>query len=193
MKSLTRQTTSERGSALVITLVVILAMTGLGALAFNSAITSTQSAGHFGLQKRAAFAAEVAMLSGVEYLVFNQGAVIAYAEGSGAYSFHHTDPIRPSSETAVGFFSSNPFGNARLEPFFRVIYDDIAPARRAAEFDEGFCYMRVNMRGTAGIIDPDRNAAGAVVNEREMSGGVISRQFAGHFFVGPVRCPGWGS
>lgn len=183
---------SERGSALIITLVVIIALTGLGTIAFNTAVTSTITADHFGLQKRAAYAAEVAMLSGVEYLNWNLDAVVAYAEGSGAYEFQNTDTIR--SDITVGdFFSENPFGRERLEPFFRVRYDGIAPARRAAEFDESFCYMRLNMSGTAGIRDPDRQDPGAAVTEFEMRGGLISRQFAGHFYVGPVRCPGYGS
>lgn len=181
---------SERGSALIITLIVILAMTGLGAVAFNTAVTSTRTADHFGLQKRAGYAAEVALLTGVEYLNWNLDGVIAYAEGSGAYTFEHTDTIR--SDISVGsFFSTNPFGKERLLPFFRVRYDGIAPARRAAEFDEGFCYMRLNMSGMAGIRDPEREATGANVSELEMRGGIITREFTGHFYVGPVRCPGY--
>lgn len=181
---------SERGSALVITLIVILAMTGLGAIAFNTAVTSTLTADHFGLQKRAGYAAEVALLSGVEYLNWNLDAVVAYAEGSGSYTFQHTDTIR--SDVTVGdFFSENPFGKERLLPFFQVRYDGIAPARRAAEFDEGFCYLRLNMSGLAGIQDPDRVGPDVNVSEFEMRGGVITREFTGHFYVGPVRCPGY--
>jgi hypothetical protein len=181
---------SERGSALIITLVVILAMTGLGAIAFNTAVTSTLTANHFALQKRASYAAEVALLTGVEYLNWNLNAVVDYAEGSGAYEFHESDSIR-NDITVGGYFSANPFGKARLQPFFRVRYSDIAPARRAAEFDEGFCYMRLQMSGAAGIRDPERDVADANVSEIELSGGLISREFTGHFYVGPVRCPGY--
>lgn len=190
MRRATPNVRSERGSALIITLIVILAMTGLGAIAFNTAVTSTLTADHFGLQKRAGYAAEVALLSGVEYLNWNLDGVIAYAEGSGAYTFQHTDTIR-SDITVGSFFSTNPFGKDRLTPFFSVRYDGIAPARRAAEFDEGFCYMRLNMSGQAGINDPDRQGDDVNISELEMRGGIITREFTGHFYVGPVRCPGY--
>jgi len=184
--------TSERGSALIVTLMVILAMTGLGALAFNTAIASTRTADNFGMQKRAAFSAEVAMLSGVEFLDWNLTAVLAYTRENETYEFQNTDSIR--SDITVGdFFGSNPFERQGLTPFFRVVYGDVVPARRAAEFDESFCYMRVSMTGDAGIRDPARTAANANVSVTDMSGELISREFVGHFFVGPVDCPGYGS
>ncbi len=181
---------SERGSALLISLLVIISLTGLGAVAFNSAVTATNTADYASMQRRAAQAAEVAVLSGVEYLNWNLDAVVAYAEGSGSYEFRNTDPVR--SDLPVGdLFGTNPFGRGRLEPFFRVQYGDMSPARRAAEFDEGFCYMRLTMTGTAGIVDPDIGGSGAV-SEFDLRGGMIARDFAGHFYVGPVRCPGYG-
>lgn len=183
---------SEQGSALIVTLMVVLAMTGLGALAFNTAVTSTQTADSFGMQKRASFAAEVAMLAGVEYLDWNVQAVVAYTRDHGTYEFRHTDTIR--SDITVGeFFGTNPFERAGMDPFFRVIYGDVAPARRAAEFDERFCYMRVSMTGEAGIDDTERADGGVNVSVGDMAGEFVSREFVGHFYVGPVECPGYGS
>lgn len=185
----TRQ--SERGSALLIVLTVVLSLTALGAVAFTSAITATTTADHAGMQRRAAQAAEVALLSSIEYLNWNLDAVLEYSEGSGAYEYVYGDAIR-SDITLGALFSDNPFGRERYEPFFRVLFHDIVPARRAAEYDEGFCYMRLLMSGRAGIVDTDRAGSADDVSVYDMRGGLIGRDFSGHFYVGPVRCPGYG-
>ena len=184
------QRPSERGSVILVVMATILALTGLGAVAFNTALSATRTADAFGMQNKAIFAADVAVLSGVEFLDWNLDAVIAYAEGSGQYVFEHTDPIR-SGVSVADLFGTNPFENAHLEPFFRVVYTDIAPARRAPEFDEGFCYMRLYMEGQAGVRDTLRLDDAAVVTIRSLRGGLVTREFAGHFYVGPVRCPGY--
>ena len=184
---------SERGNVLFVTLLIIVIITALGSLALNSAITSTRSAGFMSLQKQSNAVAEAAVLGGIEYLDWNLDAVIAYTMEHGQYEYRHGDLLTATDTTPPVLFSDDAFGRPGLEPYFSVIFDDIAPARRAAEFDEGFCYMRLNMHGTAGIIDENRLDPAAVVNNWEMSGGLIRREFSGHFYVGPVICPGYGS
>ncbi|MDP7059687.1 MAG: pilus assembly PilX N-terminal domain-containing protein, partial [Candidatus Marinimicrobia bacterium] len=147
---------SERGNVLFVTLLIIVIVTALGALALNSAITSTRSAGFMSLQKQSNAVAEAAVLSGIEYLDWNLDAVVAYTMEHGQYEYHHDDLLTATDTTPPVLFSDDAFGRPRLEPYFSVIFDDIAPARRAAEFDEGFCYMRLNMHGVAGIIDENR-------------------------------------
>lgn len=185
---------SERGSALIITLMIIIAMTGLGALAFSTASVSATTTTHAALQKRASFAAEVAMLAGVEWLEANLETITESAPGSDLPIFTEAMPIGESTGVTGGrelYFGSDPFGAEHLQPFFTVRFSGLAPARRAAEFDDRFCYMRLNMTGEAGITDQER-ASATVTTENEMSGGRITRAFTGHFYVGPVACPSFG-
>lgn len=191
---------SERGTALIITLMIILAMTGLGALAFSTASVSATTTTHAALQKRAAFAAEVAMLSGVEWLERNLEVITQSEPGSELPIFTEMMALGTSGLAADGsvtgsgpetFFGDDPFGADHLEPFFTVRFSGLAPARRAAEFDDRFCYMRLNMTGEAGINDLER-ASTDVNTENQMSGSRITRSFSGHFYVGPVACPNFG-
>jgi hypothetical protein len=189
---------SERGTALIITMMIILAMTGLGALAFSTASVSATTTTHAALQKRASFTAEVAMLSGIEWLEANLETITQAEPGSELPVF--TELMAIGSDGPVGastgggseaYFGASPFGAEHLQPFFTVRFSGLAPARRAAEFDDRFCYMRLNMTGEAGITDLERVAA-TMNTENEMSGSRITRSFSGHFYVGPVACPSFG-
>jgi len=189
---------SERGTALIITMMIILAMTGLGALAFSTASVSATTTTHAALQKRAAFAAEVAMLAGVEWLESNLDTITQSDPGSELPVFTELMSLggsRPEIVSTAGgsqaYFGDDPFGADHLQPFFTVRFSGLAPARRAAEFDDRFCYMRLNMTGEAGINDLNR-ATATMNSENEMSGSRITRSFAGHFYVGPVACPNFG-
>jgi hypothetical protein len=190
---------SERGTALILTMMIILAMTGLGALAFSTASVSATTTTHAALQKRAAFAAEIAMLSGVEWLEANLDTITQADPGSELPVFTEMMAIggsRPELVSTAGgseaYFGDDPFGAEHLEPFFTVRFSGLAPARRAAEFDDRFCYMRLNMSGEAGITDQQRAASDSINTENEMSGSRITRSFSGHFYVGPVACPSFG-
>ena len=191
---------SERGTALILTMMIILAMTGLGALAFSTASVSATTTTHAALQKRAAFAAEVAMMAGVEWLETNLHVITQAEPGAELPLFTEMMAIGDGGVASDGtvatggpetYFGGDPFGAEHLEPFFTVRFAGLAPARRAAEFDDRFCYMRLNMLGEAGINDLER-ASTDVNTENEMSGSRITRSFTGHFYVGPVACPNFG-
>ncbi|MFT4702956.1 MAG: hypothetical protein ACI81R_000644 [Bradymonadia bacterium] len=178
---------AERGSALIITMLVILAVTGLGAVAFTSAIRAASQARNFEAQKQATFVAEVALGTSVEFLECN----LRFLQNLERYPYplESGDPVG-CDFTEGSVFGATPFGrNSRLTPFYRVSFAQPVPARRAPEYDESYCYVRVDMQGSAGLTDEEREGVNVATTNNRASGSEIRREFVGFFYAGPVQCP----
>ena len=182
---------SERGSALVVTMMVILAVTGLGAVAFTSALQSANLSQNAERGRQAAVVAEVGMMAGVEWLECN----LSFLQQLEAYPYVYSMGDEVGCNFQPGALLQNqPFGErSRDLPVYSVAYSEPVPARRAPEFDESYCYVRIDMLGTGGLFDPDRASDNAAITTTRLSGANMTRRFNGQFYAGPVRCPSVGN
>lgn len=182
---------AEQGSALIVTMMVILAVTGLGAVAFTSAIQSTTQARNFEQGKQAAIVAELATMSGIEWLECNLSFLLSL--DAYPYTYQSDDAVGCAFDN-TSLFGASPFGADRREtPVFAVTFAQPIPARRAPEFDETFCYVRIDMLGTGGMFDAERAGPNVRFTENEQGGSTVVRRFNGQFYAGPVRCPSVGN
>lgn len=183
---------AEQGSALIVTMLVIVAITGLGALAFQTAVRSTVQARNLAEGKQAESVAETALLTGVEWLECNLPFLMD-GNATYPYQFQQNDPI------GCGFATDNAFGNTPFgtrqteEPYFEIQFSQPVPARRAPEYDESYCFVRIDMLGRGGLFDEAREGSGARITTNQLSGSRLARRFVAHFYAGPVNCPGYGS
>jgi len=184
-----RHVPSERGSVLVVSLLVILAMTGLGVVAFQSAVASTRTASSFSLSKQANFVTELGMVAGFEQLRCSYGArdVAARqqalsADGPNLVGDWHSSDLFCGE--APLFFSSEPFGEREAHPEFIVIFRDGTLGRRAAGYDESrACFLRFELESIGQVrMDPRATSVGGDVPLPTL----IRRRAIGYAYIGPI-------
>jgi hypothetical protein len=182
---------SEQGSALIVTMMVILAITGMGALAFQTAVRSASQARNFQENKQAEFVSEVAVMTGIEWLECNLAFLMDGA--TFPYQLEEGDPVGCGFRTA-SLFGAEPFGTRQRDTaYYQVRFAQPVPSRRAPEYDESYCYVRIDMLGRGGLLDGAREGSGGLVSDTELGGARVARRFSANFYAGPVVCPGYGS
>lgn len=180
-----RGPSTERGSVLVIALMVILAMTGLGVIAFNVAVGSTRTAGSFTVSKQANFVAELAMMTGLEELSCSQDQRVdrmmrsLNGAGEGSSDWSSADGL---CGQATDFFGEAPLGRRAGTPQFVVRYDDLRTARAAAgNAVNELCYLRVRLTAF-GELDIDAMSSNI---DGTAADSVIRRSATGYALIGP--------
>lgn len=192
LAALRRGRRSERGSALIVTMLVIVAVTGLGALAFQTAVRSTVQARNLAESKQTEAVAETALMTGVQWLECNLPFLMDGNSANYPYQLSHEDPIG-CGYSAEAAFGDNTFGTRQSDvPYFEIQFSQPVPARRAPEYDESYCYVRIDMLGRGGMLDEQREGSGARITDNRLEGGRLTRRFVANFYAGPVVCPGYG-
>ncbi len=171
---------SERGSVLVVALLVILAMTGLGAVAFTSAVSATRSATSFSTSKQADLIAQMSVLGSIEELACTHPARLAALRAGRVSDWHSSDPLCGSGS---GYFGPAPFGQRVASPEFLVTYREGSLGRRAFGFDTAACYYRVRVEAEGLVrLQPTANRVGADQTAERR----VRRRSVGYVYVGPV-------
>ncbi len=176
---------SERGSVLVIALMVILAMTGLGVIAFNVAVGSTRTAGSLTVSKQANFIAELAMMTALEELACSQDQRVDRmmrsldGAGEGSSDWSSADGL---CGQATDLFGEAPLGRRQGTAQFVVRFDDLRTARAAAgNAVNELCYLRVRLRAF-GELDIDMMSTNV---DGTAADSVIRRSATGYALIGP--------
>lgn len=169
-----------RGSVLVISMLIILAMTGIGAVAFTSAVSATRAATSFSTSKQAALVTQMAMLGGIEELACSYPIRLAAVRGGRVTDWHSTDVL---CGTGVTYFDAEPFGRRAAAPEFLVSYTEATLGRRAFGFDTSACYFRVRVEAEGELtMDPMADRVGS----DQTTARQVRRRAVGYVFVGPV-------
>jgi len=171
---------AERGSVLVIALLIILAMTGIGAVAFTSAVTATRAATSFSTSKQAALVAQMAILGGIEELACTHPIRIAAMRAGRVTDWHSSDVLCGGGAT---YFDDQPFGRRQARPEFLVSYTEATLGRRAFGFDTAACYFRVRVEAEGQL---EMDAMADRVGSNQTDPRRVRRRAVGYVFVGPV-------
>jgi hypothetical protein len=170
----------ERGSVLVIAMLIILAMTGVGAVAFTSAITATRAASSFSTGKQAALVAQMAVLGGIEELACTHPIRLASLRGGRVTDWHSSDTLCGGDSA---YFDTDPFGRREARPEFLVTYTEATLGRRAFGFDTAACYFRVRVEAEGELeMDPIGDRVGSDQTQPRLT----RRRAVGYVYVGPV-------
>lgn len=175
---------SERGSVVVVALLLILAMTGLGIIAFQTALSSLQTAASFTMSKQAGYLAELAMQASMDELscTYQARLVQIYNEGTndGVSQFLSEDPV---CGLPVNYFVEDQRSLDVGTASFDVIFDQATLGRRAQGFDTSACYYRLRVQATGELEVTPRQ------NDRFLAtpgNSFVRRRAVGYVYVGPV-------
>lgn len=172
---------AERGSVLVIAMLIILAMTGIGAVAFTSAITSTRAAAAFSTSRQTELVTQLAAMGAMEELACSYtGRLSALREGR-ITDYHSSDPLCGNAD--VTYFGSEPFGRRAATPEFLASFTEATLGRRATGYDQSACYYRIRVEVEGQLeMEPTANRVGA----DETALRRVRRRQVGYVYVGPV-------
>lgn len=199
----------EKGSVLVLSLLVILALTGLGLVALNTAMTSTLTASTFNISKQVDFVTELAVNAGIEEIgcqpenYLTPLTVVQQLPGAAAAAtgMRWDGTMFCGQDTTL--IDSTSFTRADAQPRVQVAYTDNRLASDETGFEAGGagstasnqpCYLRLRMEATGVVNIPSR------ASDSFRSQGVrtdIVRRATGYVTVGPflnsVICANAGS
>jgi hypothetical protein len=182
--------TARRGSVLVVALLVILSMTGLGLVAFNTAVSASRTAGTFSMTRQANFATELGIQAGVQSIGCTFGALDS-AVGSGMMGgntdYHSTDPL---CGVTVDYFGGSPFGDRVATGEFFVRFGAPTLAAQPTQSDSSICLYRVRMEASGALRAPSR--ANRVIADQALVPTTIRRRAIGYVYVGPIFSEGCG-
>jgi hypothetical protein len=192
---------ASRGSVLVITLLVILALTGLALVALSSAATGAITATTFNVQKQVNYVTELAVNAAVEEMACqpeNYLAPLTFVQqvaGSAQATQMRWDGLTFCGLTPQ-FFGPNDFGRRDTQPAFQVIFTDNRLASQEAGFEAGGagsaasdqpCHIRLRMEATGIVNVPGRASNSFAINQAERAN--ILRRAVGYVTVGPFLNP----
>lgn len=180
---------NPRGSVLVVALVLILAMTGLGLVAFQTAVSATRTAGTFTMTRQANFLAELGVVTGVETLACSFSArdnSLGSGMLGGNSDFHSSDPLCGQS---VSYFGAAPFGRRVGNAEFYVRYGPPVLAGQPTQSDSNVCLYRVRLDATGQMVAPG-SASRIEVDQTVPT--IVRRRAVGYVFVGPIFSEGCG-
>jgi type II secretory pathway component PulK len=167
MRKLQRNSVSERGSALIISLLVLMALTGLGAVAFTSAISGAQASRLRRSTAQASQITEGAMAAAVNalqcqsladaivQLATNSATRTAALEKNVDLQCRTTFVTGQDSESAFGVYSATSAGEqSGMQPAYYVTYRNPVDARHAAGSEVGkYCLKRLEV-SVVGAVAP---------------------------------------
>ena len=167
MRKLQRKSVSERGSALIISLLVLMALTGLGAVAFTSAISGAQASRLRRSTAQASQITEGAMAAAVNalqcqsladaivQLATNSATRTAALEKNVDLQCRTTFVTGQDSESAFGVYSATSAGEqSGMQPAYYVTYRNPVDARHAAGSEVGkYCLKRLEV-SVVGAVAP---------------------------------------
>jgi Tfp pilus assembly protein PilX len=167
MRKLQRKSVSERGSALIISLLVLMALTGLGAVAFTSAISGAQASRLRRSTAQASQITEGAMAAAVNalqcqsladaivQLATNSATRTAALEKNVDLQCRTTFVTGQDTESAFGVYSATSAGEqSGMQPAYYVTYRNPVDARHAAGSEVGkYCLKRLEV-SVVGAVAP---------------------------------------
>ena len=167
MRKLQRNSVSERGSALIISLLVLMALTGLGAVAFTSAISGAQASRLRRSTAQASQITEGAMAAAVNalqcqsladaivQLATNSATRTAALEKNVDLQCRTTFVTGQDTESAFGVYSATSAGEqSGMQPAYYVTYRNPVDARHAAGSEVGkYCLKRLEV-SVVGAVAP---------------------------------------
>jgi hypothetical protein len=167
MKKLQPKRVSERGSALVISLLVLMALTGLGAVAFTSAISGAQASRLRRSTAQASQITEGAMAAAVNalqcqsladaivQLATNSPTRTAALEKNVDLQCKTTFVTGQDPESAFGVYAATSAGEqSGMQPAYYVTYRNPVDARHAAGSEVGkYCLKRLEV-SVVGAVAP---------------------------------------
>jgi len=201
---------SQRGSVIILSLVVIFALTGLGLVALNRATTATLTASTFNINRQANYVAELAVNGVVEELACAPERYLAPMTVIQQETSARTTPVTARWDgttfcnQASAFYRTGDFGRRDNQPRFEVLLSDNRLASDEAGYEAGGsgsagsdqpCHirMRIEARGVMNI--PGRSAANFLEGQDVRTD--IVRRASGYVTVGPflnsVICANAGS
>jgi hypothetical protein len=199
---------SERGSALIVSLLVLLTLTGLGAVAFTSAITAAQGSRLTRNSSQASQVTTGAMVAAVSALrcsSFGDAIIQATAQSPNRTAvLEKNAPLQcvqsfassgsgEGSGSEFGIFGSGALGDrSGMEPVYYVTYRNAIDARHAEGSEIGtFCMKRVDVSVT-GAVSPkvgDVIDEGATMTEGQLNtDGTLRTRMDAEVYAGPFPC-----
>jgi Tfp pilus assembly protein PilX len=213
MRKLQRKSVSERGSALIISLLVLMALTGLGAVAFTSAISGAQASRLRRSTAQASQITEGAMAAAVNalqcqsladaivQLATNSATRTAALEKNVDLQCRTTFVTGQDTESAFGVYSATSAGEqSGMQPAYYVTYRNPVDARHAAGSEVGkYCLKRLEV-SVVGAVAPQiaeellgsgqralDTANDSSLGRSNAAGSMRSRMDA-EVFAGPFSC-----
>jgi Tfp pilus assembly protein PilX len=213
MRKLQRKSVSERGSALIISLLVLMALTGLGAVAFTSAISGAQASRLRRSTAQASQITEGAMAAAVNalqcqsladaivQLATNSATRTAALEKNVDLQCRTTFVTGQDTESAYGVYSATSAGEqSGMQPAYYVTYRNPVDARHAAGSEVGkYCLKRLEV-SVVGAVAPQiaeellgsgqralDTANDSSLGRSNAAGSMRSRMDA-EVFAGPFSC-----
>lgn len=203
---------SERGSALIISLLVLMALTGLGAVAFTSAISGAQASRLRRSTAQASQITEGAMAAAVNALQCQSlaDAIVQMATNSPnrTAALERNVDLQCRSSFAAAADTAEPFGvfaataagaQSGMEPAYYVTYRNPVDARHAAGSEVGkYCLKRLEV-SVVGAVAPqlaeqliaegqNRDVTGDSDLGRSNGAGATRSRMDAEVFAGPFPC-----
>ncbi len=187
---------SERGSALIIALLIIIALTGLGVVGLAHTTQELRPSGTTRYNKQAYYTSEAGMMAAMQRVGSNGEAYwrymkkVARAERERAGNAGAVPTYQFSSGEFAGagslFGTSNQGfeGQQGTNASFTVRFGDPKDGPRPAGFSQEFCFKRFTFRST-GMVGTAIPAAELDVNEAVQTG---TARHVGSALVGPMLC-----
>lgn len=200
---------SQQGSVLVLSLLVILALTGLGLVALNTAMTATLTASTFNISKQVDFVTELAVNAGIEEIgcqpenYLTPLTVVQQLPGTRTAATGMRWDGTAFCGQATTLIDSTSFTRADAQPRVQVSYNDNRLASDETGFEAGGagsaasnqpCYLRLRMEAT-GVVNIPSRASDSFATQGVRTD--IVRRATGYVTVGPflnsVICANAGS
>ena len=182
----------ERGSALLIALMVILSLAALGMLAVYQANYELHAAGNQRIAKQGYFLAEAGLAAPVAAAAMDQNVFLSFLQTNSFvvrmndiytdfYGFDHDLDTPPNVELGAFGPEFSDYDNA----FWITYFSDPMDTKRVPGFSmAGFCYRKYTMTadGLLGMnnIDPE--------DHPDSVGHTTQRRFISHIYLGPFPC-----
>jgi len=181
---------SERGSVLILALLVILSLAALAVLAVHQVNYELHGAGNQRIAKQGYFLGEAGLAAPLAQAASDQGAFLSVLQ-TNSFVVHMSD-ILPggqfyskgvdTSEGLKGAFG--PEFTSAADAYWVTYFSDPVDTKRIPGFSTaGFCYRKYTMTadGLLGLSDVDPDDPVSVVHTAQ-------RRFVSHVYLGPFQC-----
>lgn len=185
--SLRHPQTHRRGLALIVSLFVLLAISGLGLVAMQTASIELRVTGNYRLDKQAHFVTESGLMAAMGVVSQSGDGFWTLMKRASLASGTSAPPEMTMTEAdfTASLFIEPAADTATLNPRFNVRIHDPIDGIRAAGYSEDFCFKRLTF-DSAGFVGDDPTT----IDIHDQYARSSNRAFRAEALMGPLECEG---
>jgi len=179
---------ASRGLALIISLFILLAVTGLGLIAVQTASQELRSTGNLRMDKQAHYVAESGLMAAFAVVSQSGDGFWTVMKRNQRASNSAQASITLTTADFSGTLFQNTDDNQLLNPRVTVNIGQPLDGMRAAGYSGDFCFKRLTFDST-GVVGRDTTTLTQVELQDEFARSA-TRSFRAQGLLGPIECEG---